>query len=214
MDRNAPEKIWTYDDLPDTGDGRRFEILDGALYVSPSPSAWHQEILKRLFRIIDRELEGKGIAKVFFAPLDVILSPTRVVVPDLFVVRMERMSILEQRGAIEAPDLVVEVLSPSNIHHDRVRKRRFYARNKVREYWIVDPAAEAIEVLTLIEGGLSYQQAGWFAAGDRVASATFDLEFDVDPIFAKDDGPKPVLRATKPRQPRAKRPRRAPKRRA
>ena len=181
------KKVWTYDDLqslPD--DGNRYEIIDGELVVSPSPAFWHQEVLKRLFLAFQRGLEEAGIARVYFAPLDVILSPTRVVVPDLLVVREERRGIFEKRGAVAAPDLVIEVLSPSNTRHDRVTKRRFYARNGIREYWIVDPEAETIEVLQLIEGGLSYRQAGWYGPGDLARSATFDLEVEVDGVFRKD----------------------------
>lgn len=190
METKAPDKVWTYDDLVAMGepeDGKRYEILDGELFVSPSPSLWHQEVLKRLFRVLDRELEQRGIAKVYFAPLDVILSPTRVVEPDLLVVRKERFEILARHGVVGAPDLVVEVLSPSNTHHDRVRKRRFYARNGVREYWIADPDAKTIEVLSLVDGGLSYRAAGWYATGDRVRAETFELEFELDPIFIEGD---------------------------
>ena len=180
-------RVWTYDDLatlPD--DGRRYEILDGELFVSPSPSRWHQELLKRLFRAFV-ELEDRGLAKVYFAPLDVILSPTRVVEPDLVVVGKQRREILKERGVEGPPDLVIEVLSPSTTKHDRTRKRRFYARNGIREYWIADPDAEAIEVLELIEQGLSYRQAGWYGPGDRVRAVTFDLELAVDDIYRKDD---------------------------
>src|SRR5262245_52068271 len=131
MDEKQPDKVWTYDDLVAMGepqDGRKYEIFDGELIVSPAPAMWHQEVLKRLFREFDH-LERSRIAKVFFSPFDVILSRTKVVQPDLLVVRWDRRSILERRGATAAPDLVVEVVSPSNTRHDRVRKRRFYARN-------------------------------------------------------------------------------------
>jgi Uma2 family endonuclease len=185
-----PKKVWTYDDLVAMGeykDGKKYEIFDGELVVSPAPNLWHQEVLKRLFRVLDAELEAKRLAKLYFAPLDVILSPTKVVQPDILVVRWQRRSILERRGATAAPDLVIEVVSPSNTKHDRVRKRRFYARNQVPEYWIVEPGDKTIEVLALIDGGLSYRQVGWYGPGDRVESATFTLAFDLDPIFVEDE---------------------------
>jgi Uma2 family endonuclease len=190
-----PDKVWTYDDLIAMGeypDGKKFEIFDGELVVSPSPVLWHQEVLKRIFRVFDADLEAKRLAKVYFAPLDVVLSWTKVVQPDLLVVRWERRSIFERRGFVSAaPDLVVEVVSPSNTRHDRVRKRRFYARNQIPEYWIVEPEDKTIEVLALIDGGLSYRQVGWYGPGDRVESATFTLAFDLDPIFAEDDPESP-----------------------
>jgi Uma2 family endonuclease len=187
METKQPDKVWTYDDLVAMGaypDGRKYEIFDGELVVSPSPSLWHQEVLKRLFRVLDRDLEQRRLGKVFFAPLDVVLAPTRVVQPDLLVVGMDRFATLEKRGIVQVPpDLAIEVLSPNSRKHDRVRKRRFYARIGIREYWIVDPDDHTIEVLALIDGGLSYRQVGWYAAGDRVRSASFELELDVDPIF-------------------------------
>jgi Uma2 family endonuclease len=181
------DKIWTYDDLaslPD--DGKRYEILDGVLFVSPSPRLRHQDVLKRLF-VAFLALEQRKVAKVYFAPLDVILSPTKVVVPDLLVVRNERRSIFAERGVEGAPDLVIEVLSPSTAKHDRTRKRRFYAKNGVREYWIVDVVANSIEVLELIDGGLSYREHGWYGPGDTAKSAFIDLEVSVDALFAPDD---------------------------
>ncbi|MGN6104795.1 MAG: Uma2 family endonuclease [Kofleriaceae bacterium] len=184
------EKVWTYDDLVALGDpahGERYEIFDGELVVSPAPSLWHQEVLKRLFLRFHAELEATRLARVYFAPLDVILSPTRVVEPDLLIVRTERQHILANRGVTAAPDLVVEIVSPSNSQHDRVRKRRFYAGNSIREYWVVDPEDHTIEVLALIDGGLTYRQVGWYATGDRARSVGFDLELEVDRIFERDD---------------------------
>ena len=178
-----PTKTWTYADLPTSTDGSRWEIFDGELVVSAVPSMWHQEVLKRLYEMT-RHLEQRKIAMVLFAPLDVVLSPTRVVEPDLLVVRWDRRRESFAKHALEqAPDLVMEVLSPSNTAHDRVRKRRFYARNGIREYWIVDLQDKTIEVLELIPGGLSYRQAGWYASGDRAKSIQFDLEVELDPLL-------------------------------
>jgi Uma2 family endonuclease len=184
MEPNQPPgKVWTYDELPDPTDGSRWEIFDGELVVSPAPSIWHQEILKRMYEAF-RHLELAKIAKVFFAPLDVVLSPTRVVQPDLLVVRWERRRAFTPRALEEHPDLTVEVLSPSNTAHDRVRKRRFYARNSVPEYWIVDPQDKTVEVLELIDGGLSYRQAGWYASGETARSLQFDVAIEIDTVFA------------------------------
>ena len=185
MDEHT-NRVWTYDDLASLPDDHHYEILDGELFVSPSPTMAHQLALKRLV-LAFAELERRKIASIWFAPLDVIMSPTRVVEPDLLVVLRERRSIIKHRGVEGAPDLVLEVLSPSTTKHDRTRKRQFYARNGVREYWIVDPDAGSIEVLELIEDGLSYRQAGWYGPGDRARSATLDFACAIDDIFAPDD---------------------------
>jgi Uma2 family endonuclease len=178
-------KVWTHDDLiamGDTEDGRKYEIFDGELVVTSSPSLWHQAVLKRLF-LAFHELEKQKIARVYFAPLDVVLSKTRVVQPDLLVIRSDRKEAFG-KWVTAPPDLAIEVLSPSNRHHDRVRKRRAYARYGIREYWIVDPDERTIEVLEQIEGGLSYRSVGWFANGDRARSVTFELEVELDPLFS------------------------------
>lgn len=186
--RQPPDKVWTYSDLeafPD--DGRKYEILDGELVVSPSPSLTHQRVAKRLFALLHEALERPRIAEVFFAPLDVVLSPTKVFQPDLLAVRWERRDeALRDRVVEAAPDLAAEVLSPTNRAHDRVAKRRFYARNGVREYWIVDPDEQSLEVLVLIDGGLTYREHGWYGPGDRAHSATFQLDIDLDALFAAD----------------------------
>lgn len=176
-------KIWTYDDLrqlPD--DGTRYEIIDGELVVMPSPVVTHQRIVGRLFLAFHAQVQERGQGEVLMAPLDVIMAPTRVVQPDLIVVRAEHREILREH--VEGvPDLLVEVLSPSNHKHDLVTKRRLYARNRVPEYWIVDPDAQTIEVLELVDGGLSYRQHGWYGPGDRVHGATLAIELDIDELF-------------------------------
>jgi Uma2 family endonuclease len=111
------------------------------------------------------------------------MSPTRVVQPDLIVVRPTNRDILKDH-IYGVPDLLVEILSSSNRKHDTVRKRRLYARNRVPEYWIVDPEEQTVEFLELVEGGLSYRQHGWFGPGDVVRSATFELALPIDELFA------------------------------
>ncbi len=188
---DVPEsKVWTYDDLPTVrDDGRRFEIFDGRLIVSLSPPWDHERIAKRLFLALHRALELTDRAAVYFG-VDVILSPTKVLVPDLVAVRLDRMSIFSKRGVEAAPDLVVEILTPSNAKHDVVRKRRCYAQSRIREYWIVDPSTETIEVLELIDGGLSYRTHGLFTSGtpgERASSPLFGTEVSVNAVFGYHD---------------------------
>lgn len=176
-------KVWTYDDLlqlPE--DGTRYEIIDGELVAMSSPLVIHQRTLQRLFLVFHAQIQQRAQGEVFIAPLDVIMAPTRVVQPDLIVVRPENRGIVRSR--IEGiPDLMVEVLSPTNHKHDLVTKRRLYARNRVREYWTVDPDAQTIEVLELVEGGLTYRQAGWYGPGDTAQGATFEIEVRLDELF-------------------------------
>ncbi len=149
--------------MPD--DGKRREIIDGDLYVTPSPINYHQMILFNLTMAFGKFLETHPLGKLRFAPLDVILSDYDVLEPDLLLVLNEHKDFLQDwvRGA---PDLVIEILSPSTEARDRGIKLKAYARFGVREYWIVDPVAQVVEVYRLTAEG--FHLAGIFAKGNSV----------------------------------------------
>lgn len=139
----------TYADLeafPD--DGLRRELIDGEMFVSPSPKLRHQEISGRLYLALGNHVERHGGAQVFYAPLDVLFSQRDVVEPDLIVVPDGQNDILTEKHIIGVPALLIEILS-ENVRYDRVRKRDLYARWGVPRYWIVDPEADRIEVHVL-----------------------------------------------------------------
>ena len=136
--------------MPD--DGKRREIVDGELIVTPSPKFMHQEISGRIFAAFIRYLEVHPIGTIAYAPLDVILSDYDVLEPDLLFILNEHRSIIQDwvRGA---PDLVIEVLSPTTARQDRGPKLKAYARFGVPEYWIVDLEQRTIEVYRRTEQG-------------------------------------------------------------
>jgi Uma2 family endonuclease len=125
-------------------DGKRHELIDGEHYVSASPTLRHQVVLRNLVAAIWGFVGPRRLGEVFFAPADVFLSEYDVVVPDLLYVRRERLAILEERFVRGAPDLGVEVLSPSTRRIDLRVKRLAYRKFGFGEYWIVDPAAETV----------------------------------------------------------------------
>jgi len=140
-----------YDDylrLPD--DGKRYEILDGELYVTPAPSPLHQRVSKRLQRKLEDYFEARGLGEVFDALIDMILGRHDVAQPDILVVANPGQ--ISGRGIEGAPLLVVEVLSPSTRRHDREVKMRRYAALAIPHYWIVDPEGHWIACYRL-EGG-------------------------------------------------------------
>lgn len=151
--------------MPD--DGKRREIIDGELFVTPSPNLWHQRISERIGRALANYLDTHPIGEIFRAPLDVILSDYDVVEPDLLLVLNEHRSVLQDwvRGA---PDLAVEILSPSTAARDRGVKLKAYARYGIREYWIADPEQKAIEVYRL--SGAGYELAKTFAGADTLST--------------------------------------------
>jgi Uma2 family endonuclease len=143
----------TYSDLLALpADGKRHELIDGEHFVSPSPSLRHQIVLSNLFRALDGRIHTQDLGRLLFAPVDIVLSPHDVVEPDLLFISHERAAILSENFLTGAPDLVVEVLSPSTRRLDMSRKRRLYQRFGVAEYWIVDPVAEAVAVYRGTEG--------------------------------------------------------------
>jgi Uma2 family endonuclease len=150
----VPEPIkLTYQDfcaLPD--DGRRYEILDGDLYMSPSPGPQHQRIAGRIYAILDAHVRKAGLGEAFPAPLDVLLEEHEIVEPDVVFVSRARASIITEANIRGVPDLLVEILSPSTKSRDIRDKRNIYARCGVPWYWIVDPEARTLLELQLVGG--------------------------------------------------------------
>jgi Uma2 family endonuclease len=149
------KRPWTYDELqrlPD--DGNRYEIIDGELYVSPSPKRSHQEVLGMLHHLLMSHLDVNPVGKCYMAPFDVIFGELTVVEPDLLFVSNERLAISTEGGLTAAPDLVVEVLSDSTWRRDVGVKFRLYESRGVREYWIVDPDERRVEIHALESGAL------------------------------------------------------------
>lgn len=152
---SLPGPRFTYDDYKLLPEDKRYEIVEGELLVTPAPNARHQEILVRLIVRLATFAEAGSLGKVLPAPTDVILAQDTVVQPDLLFVSRDRLAIIDPDGGVHgAPDLVVEILSPSTAGRDQVVKRKLYGKYGVREYWIVDPAAQSIEVLQLQDSGL------------------------------------------------------------
>jgi Uma2 family endonuclease len=143
----------TYEDfllLPD--DGRRHEIIDGEHFVSPSPVTKHQAIVMRLSSALHSFLRKNPIGKVFPAPLDVVLSDTDIVEPDILYVSNDRSHIITEKNIQGAPDLVIEILSDATRKTDEIIKRKLYERFGVGEYWLIDPLLETVKVFRRSEG--------------------------------------------------------------
>lgn len=139
---------WRYEDLFDLPTDKRYEIIDGELYEMPGAGTDHAFTVMNLIVALLPAVTSLG-ARILTAPLDVFFSGADPIQPDLLILMPERLHLVSKRGIEGAPDVLIEILSPSNPRHDRVRKRALYARGGVREYWIVSPEAATIEVLTL-----------------------------------------------------------------
>lgn len=131
-------------------DGKRYEVLDGELYVTPAPSPMHQRWSKRLLRRLEDYFEPRSLGEVFDAPIDLILAEHDIVEPDLLIVANPDQ--ISKRGIEGVPLMVVEILSPSTRAQDRAVKMRRYAECGIPHYWIADPDAETLECFRLERG--------------------------------------------------------------
>lgn len=145
--------VLTYEDyaaLPD--DGKRYELHEGELSVTPAPGIPHQRVVFSLVLIIGTYVRANGRGEVFVSPVDCIMSDTTVVQPDLVYVDDSRLGMLSDRAVEGGPTLAVEVLSPFTQRIDRRRKMALYAAHDVTWYWIADPLARTIEAYRLDAG--------------------------------------------------------------
>lgn len=166
-----PQGEWTYEDyrrLPD--DGWRYEVVRGELHMAPAPSAKHQATVRNLAFLFMLHLRESRAGRIYFSPIDVLLprglgSPVQ---PDLIFISEEQRAVVREQSIEGAPDLIAEVLSPSNWLDDRRIKFEAYAEAGVREYWLLDPREETVEVYAL-HGG-SYELLDRFASGAEIRS--------------------------------------------
>lgn len=162
----------TYEDyclLPN--DGKRYEIIEGELFVTPSPNFLHQTVVTNLTYYLSSFLKDHPLGRVIVSPFDVVFSQFDVVEPDILYVSRSRASVLTEKNVQGSPDLVVEVLSQSTTKIDRTTKLKLYARFNVEEYWIIDPEGPSTEVYRRAKGSLDL--AVKLAAKDSITSPLF-----------------------------------------
>ena len=187
--KNLYEDMYTYKRYCDEfDDDNRYEIIDGVPYLMAAPFRQHQRILGKIYGRLFNYLHGKQ-CEVFVAPFDVRLaiygeigdSVINVVQPDLMVYCDESKH--DERGGIAAPDIVIEILSPSSAKNDKYRKFNLYEKAGVREYWIVDGANELIEIFVLENE--KFVRKSILQAEDVITSTVLEgLEIKVSEIFA------------------------------
>ena len=173
----------TYQDYCATPDDERYELLDGNLMMVPAPNRKHQEVLVRLTLKLGNFTKEHGLGTVYVAPFDVVLSDTDVVQPDVLFISRAREHTITADNVRGAPDLVIEILSPSTADRDLGYKYDLYGRHGVLEYWIVDPMAETIAVHRQGDGRL--EAAETLGRGDTLRTALLKgLELRLDEVFA------------------------------
>ena len=172
----------TYEDYANTPEGERYELIDGELIRLVSSNIAHQDNLRKLGYRMALFAEMNDAGAVYFSGTDVVLSDNDVVRPDLLFISKERAHIITYANIQGAPDLVVEILSPSTGRRDWGVKRELYAKHGVKEYWVADPANKMVWVMLLTNGVLEIQQTRY--SGDTIASSVLaGFTVKVDDIF-------------------------------
>ena len=172
----------TYEDYLKTPDDERWELLNGVLTRRPTPNTVHQRTLGNLAMALFSFVDNRGLGEVIISPFDVVLSSTNVLEPDLIFVSTDQRSIITNANIQGAPALVIEVVSPSTLTRDRELKRSIYAEHGVQEYWLVDPDARTISVMSL--QGKDFREIGAYRSTDSLSSPTLpSLALDLARIF-------------------------------
>ena len=152
---DSSQKLRYEDYVQIPSDGCRHEIIGGEHHVNPAPSTLHQRVSKRLQYELYTKIELAGLGVLYDAPVDVQLTEFDIVQPDLVIVLNANVGKITPTKIKVAPDLLVEIISPTTAIVDRTLKKDLYQRAGVREYWIVDPFEQQIEQYVLCDG--SYQ---------------------------------------------------------
>lgn len=183
MVRPNPRVKLTVDDYMATPEGTRCQLLDGELILSASPSAKHQTVSAEVFSDVRLFVRERSAGRIWYAPFGVIFSDTDVAQPDIVFVSNERAGIITGANIQGAPDLLVEVISPSTARYDRGYKMTLYWRHGVREYWIVDPFAETVEIFVPGESGMVPHSV--YSHGETLASPLpAGLAIDLEHVFS------------------------------
>ena len=185
-----PKGKYAYDDYAATPEGERWELIDGALYhMAAAPNTRHQTVSLFLGAPVDAYVLPRRLGLLYRAPFALMLSESDTVEPDLMYVSAARRHIVTERGCEGAPDLVAEILSPSNSAHDLTVKRELYARYGIPEYWILNPVQENLLALTgpaVNSGTGEYTAEALYQVGDTLTTDRIPgLAIAVADIFAE-----------------------------
>ena len=177
----SPKTKLTYEDYAKTPEDEKWELIDGVLIMAASPSREHQRVQTRLGTRLSVFIEARDLGYFYF-DRDVRLSDTDTLRPDLIFLSKEREHIDTSTYIGDAPDLVVEIRSPSTAHRDLTVKRELYARYGVKEYWPVNPYAQTVTVLLLGDG--DYEEVNTYRKGETLNSPTLEgFAVNLDEIF-------------------------------
>ncbi len=163
-------------------EGAPYQLIEGELVITPAPNPKHQIILGRIFRHLSDYCDEKEMGIVLVSPIDVYLDSENAFQPDIIYIARDRQHIIKEDGIYGAPDLVIEILSPSTAGYDLKEKFRVYERSGVREYWIVDPEMRSVEIYSNAKGSFSISSKSEVTG--EIESLLLDgFRLDIEAIF-------------------------------
>jgi Uma2 family endonuclease len=164
--------------LPETTEP--IELIDGELIVSPTPIPKHQRVSGRSFILLEKLIPN---GELFYAPMEVYFDDENIPQPDILWIAANSRCVVGEKRLEGPPDLIVEIFSPSTTKRDRREKFNLYERFGVREYWMVDPVGQYVEVYTLADN--HYGKLGLYGPGETFTSPVLDNKtVDVSAIFS------------------------------
>ncbi|HFE65168.1 MAG TPA: Uma2 family endonuclease [Caldithrix sp.] len=181
----ATKKTWTYQDYLRLDDDKRYEIINGELIMTPSPLSVHQRILVELTSLFHVFVRGKNLGTVFCAPTDVVFSEKNIFQPDILFISKENQKIIKEKNIEGAPDLIVEILSPSTALNDLTIKKDVYQESGVKELWYVSPDEKSVVIYQNSEKG--FKQLATGKGDEKVQSKLLeDFSVQLKELFPKD----------------------------
>ena len=176
------KKKYTYEDYLKTPEDKRYELIEGELFMTPSPITNHQRISGRIEFELRKFVSENALGEVFDAPYDVYLDNENVVQPDILFVSKDRLSVIGDKNIQGFPDLVIEILSESTAYRDLIQKKKLYAKYGVREYWIVVPEEKTVDVYILKDSSFLLHKT--YSKDDKLESLILSgLKIDLNSIF-------------------------------
>lgn len=177
------KKRYTIEDYERLPEGSPYQLIEGELIMSPAPGYEHQKSSKKLFVKLYKLLEEKEKGEVFYAPIDVYLDQENAYQPDIVVLLEGSKAKISQKGIEGAPDIVVEILSPSTAYYDLTEKKEVYERSGVKEYWIVDPKRKTFEVYANSQEG--FKLISKAKEKGSVKSELLGIDLDLKEVFGE-----------------------------
>lgn len=164
-------------------EGSPYQLIEGDLIMTPAPSSFHQIISANLFKKASIFVDERKEGIVLYSPIDIYLNDENVFQPDIVFISKQRRDIIKDDGIHGAPDLVIEILSPSTAYYDIKKKYKIYEKFGVKEYWIVDPEMKSVELFSLTEQGKFLLSADFTNQGTVKSVILSGFEITLEEIF-------------------------------